>query len=45
MVRFICEANGYSPMKIGQHFLDILPRISPHLPRPEVVNSEDPEQN
>ena len=28
-VRFICEANGYDAEKIGQHFLDILPKICP----------------
>ena len=28
-VRFICEANGYDAEKIGQHFLEILPKISP----------------
>ena len=26
-VRFICEANGYDAKKIGQHFLEILPKI------------------
>lgn len=26
-VRFICEANGYDAEKIGQHFLEILPKI------------------
>ena len=28
-VRFICEANGYDAEKIGQHFLEILPKICP----------------
>ena len=27
-VRFICEANGYDAEKIGQHFLEILPKIT-----------------
>lgn len=27
-VRFICEANGYDTEKIGQHFLEILPKIT-----------------
>lgn len=27
--RFICEANGYDAEKIGQHFLEILPKICP----------------
>ena len=26
-VRSICEANGYDAEKIGQHFLEILPKI------------------
>lgn len=26
-VRFICEANGNDAEKIGQHFLEILPKI------------------
>ena len=26
-VRFICEANGYDAENIGQHFLEILPKI------------------
>ena len=30
-VRFICEANGYDAEKIGQHFLEILPKICPHF--------------
>lgn len=29
-VRFICEANGYDAEKIGQHFLEILPKITEH---------------
>ena len=29
-VRFICEANGYDAEKIGQHFLEILPKIMEH---------------
>ena len=28
-VRLICEANGYDVEKIGQHFLEILPKICP----------------
>ena len=28
-VRFICEANGYDAEKIGQHFIEILPKICP----------------
>ena len=28
-VRFICETNGYDAEKIGQHFLEILPKICP----------------
>ena len=28
-VRFICEANGFDAEKIGQHFLEILPKICP----------------
>ena len=28
-IRFICEANGYDAEKIGQHFLEILPKICP----------------
>ena len=28
-VRFICEANGYDAEEIGQHFLEILPKICP----------------
>ena len=28
-VRFICEANGYDAEKIGQYFLEILPKICP----------------
>jgi hypothetical protein len=26
-LRFICEANGYDPEKIGKHFLEVLPKI------------------
>lgn len=26
-LRFICEAYNYDPEKIGQHFLEVLPRI------------------
>ena len=26
-LRFICEANGYNPEKIGKHFLEVLPKI------------------
>lgn len=29
-VWFICEANGYDAEKIGQHFLEILPKITEH---------------
>ena len=29
-VRFICEANGYDAEKIGQHFLETLPKITTH---------------
>lgn len=25
--RFVCEANGYNPEKIGTHFLEVLPRV------------------
>ena len=28
-VRFICEANGMDPEKIGRHFLELLPKICP----------------
>ncbi len=28
-LRLICEANGYDPEKIGQHFLEVLARLSP----------------
>lgn len=28
-LRFICEANEMNPEKIGQHFLEILPKICP----------------
>ena len=28
-VRFICEANGMDPEKIGRHFLEVLPKICP----------------
>jgi len=28
-VRFICKANSYDAEKIGQHFLEILPKICP----------------
>ena len=27
--RFICEANDYDAEKIGQYFLEILPKICP----------------
>lgn len=26
-LRFICEANGYDPEKIGTHLLEVLPKI------------------
>lgn len=26
-LRFICEANGYDPEKIGKHFLGVLPKV------------------
>ena len=26
-VQFICETNGFDVKKIGQHFLEILPKI------------------
>lgn len=26
-LRFICEANGYDPEKIGKYFLEVLPKI------------------
>jgi len=26
-LRFICEANGYDPEKIGKHFLEVLPKV------------------
>lgn len=26
-LRFICEANQYDPYKIGQHFLEVLPKL------------------
>ena len=29
-VQFICETNGYDAKKIGQHFLEILPKITEH---------------
>lgn len=28
-VRFICEASGMDPEKIGRHFLEVLPKICP----------------
>lgn len=28
-LRFICEANGYDPEKIGRHFLEVLTRLGP----------------
>ena len=28
-VRFICEACDYDAEKIGQHFLEVLPKICP----------------
>lgn len=28
-LRFICEAYGYDPAQIGQHFLNLLPTIVP----------------
>ena len=28
-LRFICESYGYDPIKIGQHFLELLPTIAP----------------
>ena len=28
-LRFICEAYGYDPAQIGQHFLKLLPTIVP----------------
>jgi len=27
-LRFICAANDYDPTKIGQHFLEMLPKVS-----------------
>ena len=27
-IRFICAANDYDPEKIGQHFLELLPKLS-----------------
>lgn len=27
-IRFICAANDYNPEKIGQHFLELLPKLS-----------------
>ena len=27
-IRFICAANEYNPEKIGQHFLELLPKLS-----------------
>lgn len=27
-LRFICAANDYDPEKIGQHFLELLPKLS-----------------
>ncbi len=27
-LRFICSANKYDPQKIGEYFLDLLPRIT-----------------
>jgi len=27
-LRFICEAYSYDPAKIGQHFLELLPRFA-----------------
>ena len=26
-LRFICEANGYDPEKIGKHLLEVLPMV------------------
>jgi hypothetical protein len=28
-IRFICESYNYDPEKIGQHFLELLPKICP----------------
>ena len=28
-LRFIYAANDYDPTKIGQHFLEVLPRVCP----------------
>jgi len=28
-LRFICAANEYDPTKIGQHFLEVLPKVCP----------------
>ena len=28
--QFICEANGYDVEEIGQHFFEILPKITEH---------------
>jgi hypothetical protein len=28
-LRFICAANSYDPTKIGQHFLEVLPKVCP----------------
>ena len=28
-LRFICAANDYDPTKIGQHFLEVLPKVCP----------------
>ena len=27
-IRFICAANDYNPEKIGQHFLELLPKLT-----------------
>jgi len=32
-VRFICEAHNYDAEQIGQHFLELLPKICPTNPR------------
>ena len=28
-LRFICAVNNYDPTKIGQHFLEVLPKVCP----------------
>lgn len=40
-LRFICEANGFDPMAIGKHFLNVLPQVCPG-PLDEGLTGMDP---